>query len=125
MRLYRPLLLLTAFVLLCRTGQTTIIPAPQKTAPVSPLGADASCLNGIWFEQYANPMSWRFTVTGNYITLMRMDGFVAGTFVRNGNVWTGKLVWGDPAGTITSNMQLTPDADCSAVRTNQSWWYHR
>jgi len=91
-----------------------------------PLGrADTlpSCLAGQWKEQYENPAAWTFEVQGQSIKIERLDKFISGTFTRQQNQYVGELHWGN--GDISKNVILTPTDDCSQVRTNQSWWYHR
>jgi hypothetical protein len=89
-----------------------------KSASIFP-----SCLNGIWEEQYQNPASWSFVVDGDSLRLQRNDGFVSGVFAKVGDQYTGDLHWGN--GEVWKNVVLIPNPDCSEVRTNQTWWYHR
>jgi hypothetical protein len=82
-----------------------------------------SCLNGTWKEQYENPLSWSFSVNGSSLTIRRDDNFVSGVFTKSGSVYKGELHWGN--GDVWRNVVLTPNEDCSQVRTNKSWWYRR
>lgn len=94
---------------------------PAATAETS-ISPDA-CLNGVWREQYDNPLSWKFDVTGNTLTIRRTDNFVTGTFSKSATSWKGQLKWGN--GDTWNNVVLTPTAACDQVHTNQSWWYRR
>jgi len=82
-----------------------------------------SCLDGDWKEQYDNPMIWSFAVHGDTLKIMRLDNFVSGEFTKKEKSYVGELHWGN--GDTWKNVILTPTDDCSQVRTNQSWWYHR
>jgi hypothetical protein len=94
----------------------------QPTILATSTSAD-TCINGVWREQYDNPRSWKFDVTGNTLTIRRTDNFVTGTFSKSGGGWSGQLKWGN--GDTWNNVVLTPTAACDQVRTNQSWWYRR
>ena len=83
----------------------------------------STCLNGVWREQYINPLSWRFSLTGNNLLIRRTDNGVSGTFSKSGINWVGQLKWSN--GTTTDNVILSPTPDCKEIRTNQSWWYRR
>jgi hypothetical protein len=96
-------------------------PQPQPQAPPF----NPACMVGDWKEQYDNPFVWHFTLLGDTFTIERADHFVSGVLTRSGNTWSGQLVWKDPNHTVTDNFVLTPRLDCSEVRTNQAWWYHR
>lgn len=84
----------------------------------------ASCLVGLWREQYDHPLVWTFNVNGETLSIRRADGGVTGTFSKSGRDWTGELNLSD--GSVwKSNVVLSPTADCNQVRTNQEWWYRR
>jgi hypothetical protein len=97
-------------------------PAPP---PPPPPHLNAACLAGDWKEQYDNPFVWHFTVNGDEITIERTDHFVSGTFARTGNTWKGALTWENAQKDVWNNVVLIPKPDCSEIRTNQAWWYHR
>ena len=61
-------------------------------------------------------------VADNSVNVMRNDKLVTGSFhPSGGSNYVGDLHWRN--GQVTKDMTLTPNADCSEVRTNQSWWY--
>ena len=96
----------------------------SPSAPVSIEPAHLpECLNGTWKEQYANPLTWDFKVSGNSLSITRTDNFAKGTLARSGNSFSGTLRWSN--GTETKNLILTPDPDCTSVTTNQSWSYQK
>ena len=109
---------------LCDPGYTADWDASDKTPP-APSTLNAACLAGDWKEQYEDSLVWHVAVAGDTLSLVRADHFVSGSFVRSGDTWYGNLIWKDASQTVTWNMRLSPAADCSAITTNQAFWYHR
>ena len=83
--------------------------------------APSTCINGTWHE---GSFDWDFNVSGSSLFIKRTDECIAGKFEAYGDEWRGELR-GECVGGIRKDVVLTPNADCSQVRSNQGWQYKR